>query len=110
MKAAEKEQLVRETISSDSGQVLWSTHAAQRLISHGLERRAVEDALAACTLIEDYPDGHRPLPDCLVLTRLEDGSPIHAVVAIDEARRRILVVTVYRPDPMRWSDDSKRRR
>lgn len=33
-----------------------------------LSREEVEMSLATCTPIEVYPEGHRPLPDCLALT------------------------------------------
>ena len=62
------------------------------------------------TIIEEYPDGHRALPDCLVLAWLQVGEPFHAVIAVDTPNDRVFVVTVYRPDPARWFDDWKRRR
>jgi hypothetical protein len=68
----------------------------------------VESSLAGCEVIEDYPAAH-PLPDCLVLAMLDDGDPIHAVVAIDEVNERIFLVTVYRPDPARWLDERTRK-
>ena len=90
--------------------VLWSTHALQRLVAHRLQRRVVEEALTRCELIEDYPEQHRPLPDCLVLGLDSAGKPVHAVVAIDGEGDRVVVVTVYRPERERWSDDWKQRR
>src|SRR5260221_9489991 len=92
------------------GAVLWSQHAIARLALNHLSRVAVEASLAACTTIEMYPDGHRPLPDCLVLGWLSPSDPLHAVVAVDTPNDRVFVVTVYRPDPRRWSDDWTRRR
>lgn len=92
-----------------SDTVLWSRHAISRLATTALSRSAVEDALASCEIIEDYPAAHRPLPDCLVLALLEGGEPLHAVVAIDEPNERIYMVTVYRPDPARWLDERTRR-
>jgi hypothetical protein len=74
-----------------------------------LSREAVETSLATCKIIEAYPDGHRPLPDCLVLAWLRPGEPLHAVIAVDAPNDRVFVVTVYRPDPERWSDDWTRR-
>jgi hypothetical protein len=93
-----------------SGAVLWSRHAIERLVQHRLSRTALEASLATCTIIETYPDGHRPLPDCLVLAWLRAGEPIHAVIAVDIANNRMFIVTVYRPDPERWFDDWTRRR
>lgn len=114
MDATAKERFVRDRASASlggvTGSVLWSMHAWARLLAQGLMRREVVQALSACELIEDYPATTRTLPDCLVLGLLAGNKAIHVVVAIDEAGDDILVVTVYRPEPARWSDDFKRRR
>jgi uncharacterized protein DUF4258 len=96
--------------SAQRGAVTWSRHAIERLVLHRATRVDVETALAACEIIEAYPDAHRALPDCLVLTSVRVNEPIHAVIAVDQLNNRIFVITVYRPDPARWSDDWKRRR
>lgn len=75
----------------------------------GLARAGVEAALVDGQLIEDYPDLHRPLPDCLVLARLQAGDPLHVVVALDEPNERLFIVTLYRPDPARWLDERTRK-
>jgi hypothetical protein len=93
-----------------AGAVLWSRHAIGRLALNHLSREEVETSLAACTIIEVYPDGHRPLPDCLVLAWLRASDPLHAVIAVDAPNDRVFVVTVYRPDPARWFDDWTSRR
>ncbi|WP_343412426.1 DUF4258 domain-containing protein, partial [Candidatus Amarolinea dominans] len=90
--------------------VLWSRHATAKLVDYSLRRADVETALARCLLIEDYLPLHRPLPDCLVLGTLPSGSPFHAVIAIDEANRRIFVVTIYLPARERWQDDWQTRK
>lgn len=96
--------------SAQRGAVAWSRHAIERRTLHRTTRSDVEGALVACEIIEVYPDAHRPLPDCLVLTWLRPSEPLHAVIAIDLLNNRIFVITLYRPDPARWSDDWKRRR
>jgi uncharacterized protein DUF4258 len=98
------------TAAHRGGSVLWSRHAIARLVVHRLSREEVEMALGACTIIEEYPDGHRALPDCLVLAWLRASEPFHAVIAVDTPNDRVFVVTVYRPDPARWFDDWIRRR
>lgn len=72
--------------------------------------RSIERAFQGCDVIEDYPFLHRPLPDCLILAFLADGRPLHAVVAIDEQKGRIFVVTVYIPSKERWSYDWRTRK
>ena len=36
--------------------------------------------------------------------------PLHVVVVVDEVHREERIVTVYEPDPERWSADFRRRR
>ena len=96
--------------SAQRGAVTWSRHAIERLVLHRAGRVDAETALAMCEIIEVYPDAHRPSPDCLVLAWLRVSEPLHAVIAVDQLNSRIFAVTVYRPDPARWSDDWKRRR
>jgi len=104
-------QKARENQSDPQGEkVLWSRHAIGKLVTEGLTRQAVEQALTTCELIEDYPSLTRPLPDCLVLGWMEEQEPIHAVVAIDAPQDRIFVVTFYRPDPRRWENDYRTRK
>jgi hypothetical protein len=96
--------------SAQRSAVAWSRHAIERLVLHRATRADVEAALVRCEIIEVYPDAHRALPDCLVLAWLRVDEPLHAVIAIDQPNDHIFVITVYRPDPARWSDDWKRRR
>lgn len=115
MKTEEKEGFIRkkaaENVSDPTkGKMLWSRHAISKLQSEGLRRKEVESALSNCEVIEDYPWLTRRLPDCLVLAFTSNGSPIHAVVALDEPNDRIFIVTVYRPDEKRWENGWKTRR
>ncbi len=114
MRSDEKAAFIRrvstENPPSGGSKVLWSTHAVQKLVAEGLGRLAVEMALARCDVIEDYPDSHRPLPDCSVLGFLAGGYPIHAVVGLDVLLDRILMITVYRPSQERWDHDWKTRK
>ena len=99
MELSEKQAFIRrkarENIEiSDGTQVYWSRHAIAEMIQDRLTRLEIEKALE----------------DCLVLGQLRSTQPIHAVVAIDEARDRIFVVTVYRPSPERWEHDWRTRK
>lgn len=109
MDTAAKQAFIRACASGASGGVLWSRHAIAKLVTENLMREQVETALASIEIIEDYPSAHRPLPDCLVLAFIQPVEPIHAVVAIDDSNARIFIITVYRPDPRRWTHDFRRR-
>lgn len=70
----------------------------------------VERALGNAEVIELYPVRHRPLPDCLVLGWFTSDQPFHAVLAVDEVKERLLVVTVYRPRAEEWENGWRVRR
>jgi hypothetical protein len=90
--------------------ILWSRHGIRELIIEGWSRQLIEQDLRQSEIIEDYPAVTRPLPDCLVLGQLSTGDPFHAVIAIDEAEDRLLVVTVYVPSLEEWENDWRTRK
>ena len=101
----------RENQSDPGGRkILWSRHGITELVNEGWSRELIEEGLQNGEVIEDYPTLHRPLPDCLVLGWLETGEPFHAVIAIDEGKDRLFVVTVYKPSPEEWEDDWRTRK
>ena len=91
------------------GRLRVSTHALWEAEADGLTLEQVEAATLGGDCIEDYPDDPRG-PSCLVLGRLADGSALHAVWGFDGPSRQAILITVYLPDPQRWSDDFRRRR
>lgn len=60
-------------------------------------------------VIEDYPTDARGA-SCLVLCLLgKSQQPVHAVWGYDEPAELAILITVYRPDPARWSADFRTR-
>ena len=90
--------------------IKWSSHALGEMIPEGLSVGEVEVALQSGEVIEDYAHAHRYLPDCLVLMYRTKDEPIHAVVAINEPREYILMVTVYHPNTQEWQNDWRTRK
>jgi hypothetical protein len=78
-------------------------HADEEMAADGLTLDAVLQVTTSGEIIEDYPSDH-PLPSCLVLGFTQAGDPIHSVWAYNETTGRAVLVTVYRPDPDRWSN------
>ncbi|MBI5379559.1 MAG: DUF4258 domain-containing protein [Nitrospirae bacterium] len=60
-------------------------------------------------IIEQYPDD-KPYPSCLILGKNLKNEPIHSVWAYHAEAKSSVLITVYRPDPKRWTEDWKTRR
>jgi hypothetical protein len=89
-----------------------------RVSDHGYEELAADDILVRevvagaekAEALEDYPDYPKG-PCVLVLQRDEAGEPIHVVWGIPKGKTSpAVLVTAYRPDPERWSDEYRHRR
>ena len=92
------------------GEVLISAHGYDELAMDDLSIRAVVSGLTGAELLEDYPDFPKG-PCVLVLESDQDGQFFHAVWGIPRGSTGpAVLVTAYRPDAERWSDDFRRRK
>lgn len=66
-------------------------------------------ALATGEIVEQYPQD-KPYHSCLILGRTAEGRPLHIVCAAVRVERRLIIITVYQPDPTRWDSQFRRRR
>lgn len=89
-------------------ELVFSRHAVQRMFERGITTSDVRSVISNGASIAEYPED-KPFPARLILGFVQD-QPIHVVVAFDESNNWCNVVTVYRPDPMVWSDDFTTRR
>ena len=92
----------------NSRQYRISGHAVDEMLADALGERDILSAMLAGEVIEDYPKSF-PFPACLVLGRTPDGIAVHAVWAFDRTSWYAVLVTVYRPDPARWTADFRTR-
>lgn len=87
------------------GDVRISEHGYDELAEDDIRVRDVLDGVAKSILVEDYPNFGKG-PSALVLQRDSSGRPVHDVWGIPRgADRPAVVVTAYRPDAARWSED-----
>jgi hypothetical protein len=84
---------------------------------HGFRELAADDIIAADVLlgvesafvVEEYPDSRKE-PSILLLHNDRDGRPVHVMWGVPrQAGRPAILVTAYRPEPERWSEDFRRR-
>ena len=92
------------------GEILISDHGYDELAADNLSVRKLVSGLNDAELLEDYPDFPKG-PCVLVLQRDENDQIIHVVWGISKGTMSpAVLVTAYRPDPARWTDDFRRRK
>lgn len=89
------------------GRLVFRVHALQRMASRVVSEIDIRDVLENGETIKERPD------DSPYQTRLMLGwvgsRPLH-VVAAEGEKDETIVVTVYEPEPDRWTDGFRRRR
>lgn len=88
----------------------FTDHARQEMETEPFGVIQVDEVLQALEtgeIIEEYPED-RPYPSCLILGRAA-GRPLHVVCAPVTAERKLVIIMVYQPDPVRWDPELRRR-
>src|SRR5436190_22613686 len=98
-------QLVQELVAR--GEIRISEHGYDELAADDISVEHVLYGVAEADLVEDYPEYFRG-PSVLVLQKDPNGLPVHIVWGIPKgAVTPAVLVTGYRPQADKWSDDFK---
>ncbi len=98
----------KQPILATEGLASQGAFRKEEMIADDLLESDIAMATAGAELVEDYPTAF-PFPACLLLGWVAPDAPIHMVWAFDAATDYAVLVTVYRPDPARWSADFRQR-
>jgi len=92
------------------GQVRISDHGYDELAEDAIYADEALAGIKGAVAVEDYPEAGRG-PSVLVLQRDNSGAPIHVLWGIPKGRPGpAVLITAYRPDPDRWSEDFTERK
>jgi hypothetical protein len=98
-----------EDIAEDlqNGNYHLSLHSSTRMIERNISQNEIAEASRNIEIIEDYPDDKYE-HSCLLLGFLNDEIPIHIQVT-RTSNKELKIITLYYPDPNKWSDNFKER-
>jgi hypothetical protein len=83
-------------------------HAIQRMFERNVSVRKVSQALQFGETIEDY-SAEMPEPGRLILG-FQGKRPFHVVTSENPDTNETTIITIYIPDPKKWSKDFRSRR
>ena len=88
--------------------LLFRVHAVERMFERMISLKHISRALQSGQTIEDYSE-EMPEPSRLILG-FQGKRPFHVVASENPQTNETIIVTVYIPDPNKWSKDYTRRR
>ena len=94
----------------ENGDIWISEHGYDELAADGITVREIVSGSPEGIVLEEYPEYSKG-PCVLTMVKDLDGHPIHVVWGIPRGSKSpAVLVTSYRPDPERWTDNFRRRK
>jgi len=90
------------------GQFEFSKHAVDQSILRKIRVQEIREAIATGQIIEDYPDDKYG-PSCLIYGSTQRQRSLHVQCSYP-SRPLLKIITVYEPDPQRWTENFTQRR
>jgi hypothetical protein len=88
--------------------IVYRVHASRRMFERDIFEDDVEFILNRGSIVERYDEDY-PLPSLLLNGRASSGKQLHVVVAINALEKKLIIITAYEPDALKWTDGFSRR-
>lgn len=87
--------------------IVFRLHAIQRMVERNVSTEELRKIIKTGKVLERYKNDS-PYPSRLILGRV-NNRPLHVVITENETENKIIVITVYEPDPRKWIKNDERR-
>ncbi|OQY58044.1 MAG: hypothetical protein B6245_13935 [Desulfobacteraceae bacterium 4572_88] len=84
-------------------------HTTRRMFQRNIHETDIELVLKEGHVIERY-DEDFPLPSVLISGRTSANRPLHLVAGVNVLEQKLVIITAYEPDPLRWMENFSFRR
>jgi hypothetical protein len=88
--------------------IILTAHVRKRMKERNIKYDDIVHVIRTGEIIEQYED-NEPLPGALILGYINQSTPLHLVVNLDE-KNGVWIITVYFPTLKRWEADYKIRK
>ena len=89
-------------------EIEYRIHATRRMFQRNIHENDVETVLKEGKVIAQYDDD-LPSPSFLINGIGYGNRPLHVVVALNSIENILVIITAYRPDPIKWTKQFTRR-